>query len=114
MILVHQSGVGSSTANSDRKSGSIRAIVGAVLGGLACTLFGMTLATKFTMPMQASRATPMLVSESQSHSLWEIYWQTLEDARYVDLTHSIEPSMPRWPGFSAPVFRTHAMLDNVV
>jgi kynurenine formamidase len=37
-------------------------------------------------------------------SLWEAYDQSLRRAKYVDLTHTITPSIPVWPGFGAPTF----------
>jgi kynurenine formamidase len=37
-------------------------------------------------------------------TLWQAYQQTLKGARYVDLTHSITPAIPVWPGFSASTF----------
>lgn len=40
-------------------------------------------------------------SESQ---LWQIYQQSLKSAKYVDLTHTITPSMPVWAGFGSPKF----------
>lgn len=36
--------------------------------------------------------------------LWRVYEGTLRDARYVDLTHAITPSIPVWPGFGASTF----------
>ncbi|MBI5589112.1 MAG: cyclase family protein [Deltaproteobacteria bacterium] len=37
-------------------------------------------------------------------SLWQIYSQTLKKARYVDLTHTITPTIPVWPGFGPSTF----------
>jgi kynurenine formamidase len=36
--------------------------------------------------------------------LWQIYQQSLHTAKYVDLTHTITPSMPVWAGFGSPKF----------
>ena len=36
--------------------------------------------------------------------LWQIYTQTLKKARYVDLTHTITPAIPVWPGFGPSTF----------
>lgn len=36
--------------------------------------------------------------------LWDVYNQALKKARYVDLTHTITPTIPVWPGFSASRF----------
>jgi kynurenine formamidase len=37
-------------------------------------------------------------------SLWEAYDQSLRRAKYVDLTHTITPTIPIWPGFGSPTF----------
>jgi len=36
--------------------------------------------------------------------LWQIYTQTLKKAKYVDLTHTITPAIPVWPGFGPSTF----------
>jgi kynurenine formamidase len=36
--------------------------------------------------------------------LWQVYEQALKGARYVDLTHTIGPSIPVWAGFGASSF----------
>ena len=37
-------------------------------------------------------------------SLWQLYDQSLTGARYVDLTHTITPSIPVWAGFGPSQF----------
>ena len=37
-------------------------------------------------------------------SLWQTYDQALKGARYVDLTHTITPSIPVWAGFGPSQF----------
>jgi kynurenine formamidase len=37
-------------------------------------------------------------------SLWKVYDEALRGARYVDLTHTIKPSIPVWAGFGASQF----------
>lgn len=37
-------------------------------------------------------------------SLWQVYDQTLKGARYVDLTHTVGPSIPVWAGFGRSSF----------
>lgn len=37
-------------------------------------------------------------------SLWEVYDQSLRRAKYVDLTHTITPTIPVWPGFGGATF----------
>lgn len=36
--------------------------------------------------------------------LWQVYQQSLQAAKYVDLTHTITPSIPVWAGFESPKF----------
>jgi len=36
--------------------------------------------------------------------LWNVYQNALKDAKYVDLTHAITPSIPVWAGFGPPTF----------
>src|SRR4029450_9953255 len=40
----------------------------------------------------------------QSHSLWSLYYAQLRQAKYVDLTHTITPSIPVWAGFGPSLF----------
>jgi hypothetical protein len=37
-------------------------------------------------------------------ALWRVYHDALAGAKYVDLTHTITPTMPVWPGFGRPTF----------
>jgi kynurenine formamidase len=37
-------------------------------------------------------------------ALWRVYHDALAGAKYVDLTHTITPNMPVWPGFGRPTF----------
>jgi kynurenine formamidase len=37
-------------------------------------------------------------------ALWRVYHDALASAKYVDLTHTITPSIPVWPGFGHPTF----------
>src|SRR5437763_15745571 len=46
-------------------------------------------------PAQVSKAQPQL---------WQIYDQYLKKAKYVDLTHTITPSIPVWAGFGHSTF----------
>lgn len=36
--------------------------------------------------------------------LWEVYQRSLVQAKYVDLTHTINPSIPVWAGFGKSTF----------
>jgi kynurenine formamidase len=40
----------------------------------------------------------------QPHSLWSLYYAQLRQAKYVDLTHTITPSIPVWAGFGPSLF----------
>jgi kynurenine formamidase len=41
---------------------------------------------------------------AHSSSLWDVYDDALRGAKYVDLTHTITPSIPVWAGFGASQF----------
>lgn len=49
----------------------------------------------------ASKAATQLSSE---RPLWQVYQQSLKEAKYVDLTHAIAPSIPVWAGFAPSTF----------
>jgi kynurenine formamidase len=40
-----------------------------------------------------------------SQSLWKLYDQTLKQARYIDLTHTVTPNSPVWKGFGPSTFK---------
>jgi kynurenine formamidase len=47
------------------------------------------------------------VAVAQPHTqppLWQIYQQSFKQAKYVDLTHTINPSIPVWAGFGPAAF----------
>ncbi len=37
--------------------------------------------------------------------LWDVYDRSLREAKYIDLTHAFNPSIPVWPGFGHAQFR---------
>jgi kynurenine formamidase len=43
-------------------------------------------------------------SVKHSTDLWQVYDDTLKKAKYVDLTHTITPSIPVWKGFGKSTF----------
>lgn len=43
-------------------------------------------------------------SKSTQPTLWQVYEQSLKRAKYVDLTHTITPSIPVWAGFGPSTF----------
>ena len=38
------------------------------------------------------------------HGLWGFYYQSLKNAKYIDLTHTLTPSIPVWRGFGPSTF----------
>jgi len=51
--------------------------------------------------------TPKAQTESSvagAHGLWAIYDQSLRSAKYIDLTHTLTPSIPVWEGFGPSTF----------
>lgn len=52
----------------------------------------------------AATPTPAATSASSGQGLWGVYEQSLKSARYVDLTHTLTPSIPVWKGFAASTF----------
>jgi hypothetical protein len=54
-----------------------------------------------------SAPTPKAPTESSGaadHGLWSIYEQSLGNAKYIDLTHTLSPSIPVWQGFDRSRF----------
>jgi kynurenine formamidase len=43
-------------------------------------------------------------SEGTAHGLWSIYEHSLKKAKYIDLTHTLTPSIPVWRGFGPSTF----------
>lgn len=51
--------------------------------------------------------------DSASNSLWDVYARHLKGAKYVDLTHTITPTIPVWVGFGPSTFaRTRDLKTN--
>ena len=51
--------------------------------------------------------TPKVPTESSvadAHGLWSIYDQLLKNAKCIDLTHTLTPSIPVWKGFGQSTF----------
>jgi kynurenine formamidase len=42
--------------------------------------------------------------QARADGLWAVYEQSLKHAKYVDLTHTITPSIPVWAGFGKSTF----------
>jgi kynurenine formamidase len=47
---------------------------------------------------------PTESSVAAAHGLWSIYDQSLKNAKYIDLTHTLTPSAPVWKGFGPAKF----------
>lgn len=60
-----------------------------------------TLATAFLL--SACSAPP-----TEPPGLWKVYEQSLKTAKYIDLTHSITPTIPVWKGFGPSRFKPSA------
>lgn len=50
------------------------------------------------------RAPPQSARADDAPALWRVYHDALRGAKYVDLTHTITPTIPVWPGFGPPKF----------
>ena len=56
---------------------------------------------------EPSSAEPKKASElaaSSESGLWKVYEQSLKGAKYIDLTHTLTPSIPVWKGFAPAKF----------
>lgn len=53
-------------------------------------------ATKLKVPAESSVVA--------AHGLWSVYDDSLKDAKYIDLTHTLTPSIPVWEGFGRSAF----------
>jgi hypothetical protein len=60
------------------------------------TLAGLAAVVLIAMAASPSKPAPV--------SLWQVYEQSLKGARYVDLTHTINPAIPVWAGFGHSTF----------
>lgn len=43
-------------------------------------------------------------TKQPASDLWQVYEQSLKGAKYIDLTHTLTPSIPVWKGFGASAF----------
>ena len=49
-------------------------------------------------------STPQTAATGGAPGLWQVYDQSLKGAKYIDLTHTITPSIPVWRGFGPSKF----------
>jgi kynurenine formamidase len=51
-----------------------------------------------------SPKSPAASTGTAAPGLWRVYDQSLKGAKYIDLTHTLTPSIPLWKGFAPPKF----------
>jgi kynurenine formamidase len=56
------------------------------------------------LPLICSAIACSSVGRSRTLPLWRVYEHSLKNAKYVDLTHAITPSIPVWEGFAPSMF----------
>ncbi len=61
-------------------------------------------ATTLAVAMAGLTAGPALAGGSHGRDLWRLYDGGLEPAKYIDLTHTLTPSIPVWKGFGPSFF----------
>src|SRR5215469_1328223 len=52
------------------------------------------------------------VQGQQANDLWQVYQVALRNAKYVDLTHTVTPTIPVWKGFGPSKFRPTVNPEN--
>jgi kynurenine formamidase len=62
-------------------------------------LFSLAVCLSIAIAISVSIARP-----APQPPLWQIYQQSFKSAKYVDLTHTISPTIPVWQGFSSSKF----------
>ena len=67
-----------------------------------CAAFFITGRWTAAVSPSLSRVDEPATGSPPAASLWPVYAASLDRAKYVDLTHPIEPGMPLWPAFGAP------------
>lgn len=67
-------------------------------------LVAIGLATLLTTACTLTSRTPVASPGAAAPGLWSVYDQSLKDAKYVDLTHTLTPSIPVWKGFGKSTF----------
>jgi kynurenine formamidase len=75
---------------------------------LLTTLVALGVIT-FVLAARNQAAAPTLKDSKESsvnvvHGLWPLYDQSLKNAKYIDLTHTLAPSIPVWKGFVPSTF----------
>lgn len=62
-------------------------------------LFSLAVCLSIAISISVSIAQP-----APQPPLWQIYQQSFKSAKYVDLTHTIAPTIPVWQGFGPSKF----------
>jgi kynurenine formamidase len=57
-----------------------------------------------TTPSTPETKTKAGSAASTASGLWQVYDQSLKNAKYIDLTHTLTPSIPVWKGFGPSRF----------
>ena len=68
----------------------------------------------FSRPANSAPLPPAQTESSVAAApgLWSVYEQTLKQTKYVDLTHTLTPSIPVWKGFGPSKFGPTLNPDN--
>jgi len=77
---------------------------------------GLTILVAGILPLLAI-ATLTAGARAEDRGLWAVYETSLKGAKYVDLTHTITPTIPVWAGFAESTFapaRTGADIEGYV
>jgi kynurenine formamidase len=83
-----------------------RFFMGAIMAFRSLFLFFILGAMVFTTGCgrEASSAQKTESRGSARSDLWRVYDQSLKEAKYIDLTHTLTPSIPVWRGFAPAQF----------
>src|SRR5215468_2460977 len=75
-----------------------RSLLALLTGGL------IVVACKWSKPSAPVSNTVPGKTASSSPGLWQVYDQSLKNSKYIDLTHTLTPSIPVWKGFGPTKF----------
>src|SRR5688500_11010828 len=64
----------------------------------------MTIRILFSLGWTIGALACQVAPSPAGQGLWGVYEQSLKSARYIDLTHTITPSIPVWRGFGPATF----------
>ena len=70
----------------------------------AMGVVALLMAARDGLVSSAPRPSPTESSVLRAPGLWSIYEKSLKQAKYVDLTHTVTPSIPVWKGFGPSTF----------